>query len=186
MPLISHLLSNTNLSITIQVRNLAIYINASPQRRESFYNLQKEELRLIPIQDVRTRWNSMFLMLRRAKRLQLTFNNFCSQYNQDHFALSQEEWRQIKYLLQITQPFFKFTTLLSKTKDISIHLVFSIYNKLFNHLKKLISALRRKKVAQKQLMLSSLEAAKRKLLTYYSIIDIINGNLYVISTILSP
>lgn len=125
-------------------------------------------------------------MLRRAKRLQSTFDDFCSQYDQDHFALSQEEWRQIEYLLWITQPFFKFTTLLSKTKDVSIHLVFSIYNKLFNHLERSMSALRRKKVAWKQLMLSSLEAAKRKLSTYYGMTDTIDGNLYAIGTILSP
>ncbi|KAJ6136648.1 hypothetical protein N7512_001808 [Penicillium capsulatum] len=53
-----------------QVRNLAIYINASPQRRESFYNLQTREPKLVPIQDVATRWNSIFLMLARAKKLQ--------------------------------------------------------------------------------------------------------------------
>lgn len=33
--------------------------------------------------------------------------------------LDQEEWRQIEYLLWITES-FKFTTTLSKTKDISI------------------------------------------------------------------
>ncbi|KAJ5681614.1 uncharacterized protein N7477_001554, partial [Penicillium maclennaniae] len=89
--------------------------------------------------------------------------------------------RNLAIYINITQPFFKFTTLLSKTKDVSIHLVFSIYNKLFNHLEKSISALRRKK-----LILSSLEAAKRKLSTYYSITDTIDGNLYTIGTILSP
>ena len=35
-------------------------------------------------------------------------------------------------------------------------------------------------------MLSSLEAAKRKLSTYYSMTDTIDGNLYTIGTILSP
>ncbi|KAJ5672840.1 hypothetical protein N7507_001967 [Penicillium longicatenatum] len=100
--------------------------------------------------------------------------------------LSAEEWRQIDYLLFLTQPFFKFTTLLSKTKDVSIHLVFSIYNKLFDHLEKAKSALRRKKVAWKQLMLLSLEAAEKKLSHYYGITDEIDNNLYAISTILSP
>lgn len=35
--------------------------------------------------------------------------------------LDQEEWRPIEYLLWITQPFFKFTTALSQTKDVTIH-----------------------------------------------------------------
>lgn len=125
-------------------------------------------------------------MLRRAKRLQSTFDEFCSQYDQDHFALSQEEWRQIDYLLWITLPFFKFTTLLSKTKDVSIHLIFSIYNKLFTHLETSKSALKRKKVAWKQLMLASLEAAEKKLSHYYGMTDTIDNNLYAIGTSLSP
>jgi hypothetical protein len=69
---------------------------------------------------------------------------------------------------------------------VSIHLVFSIYNKLFDHLEKAKSALRRKKVAWKQLMLLSLEAAEKKLSHYYSMTDEIDNNLYAIGTILSP
>jgi hypothetical protein len=125
-------------------------------------------------------------MLRRAKRLQLVFEEFCSQYDQPHFALSQEEWRQIEYLLWITQPFFKFTTLLSKTKDVTIHLVFSIYNKLFTHLEKLKWQLKRKKVPWKQIMLTALEAAESKLSQYYGMTDKMYGNLYAIGTIISP
>jgi hypothetical protein len=67
----------------------------------------------------------------------------------------------------------------------SIYLVFGIYNKHFNHLEKAKSALRRKKVAWKQLMLLSLEAAEKKLSHYYSMTDEIDNILYAIGTILS-
>ncbi|KAF3394527.1 hypothetical protein F1880_004639, partial [Penicillium rolfsii] len=83
--------------------------------------------------------------------------------------------RQIDYLLFILQPFFKYTTVVCTTKDISIHLVFSFYNKLFDHLENSIRQLRRKK-----LILSSLEAAQEKLLKYYAITDRIEGDLYAI------
>ena len=125
-------------------------------------------------------------MLRRAKRLQSTIDAFCLQYHQDHFALNNEEWRQIEYLLYITQPFFKFTTLLSQTKEVSIHLVFSIYNKLFAHLEKSIRRLQRKKVSWKQMMLTALRAAKGKLSHYYSMTDDIHGDPYAIGTIIAP
>lgn len=125
-------------------------------------------------------------MLRRAKRLQATFDTFCSQYDQPHFALSAEEWRQIDYLLFVLQPFFKYTTVVCTTKDSSIHLVFSFYNKLFDHLEKSIRQLRRKKVTWKQLMLSSLEAAQEKLSKYYSMTDSVKGDLYAIGTVLAP
>lgn len=125
-------------------------------------------------------------MLRRAKRLQVTFDTFCSQYDQPYFALNKEEWRQIDYLLFILQPFFKYTTVVCTTKDSSIHLVFSFYNKLFDHLENSIRQLRRKKVPWKQLMLSSLEAAQEKLSKYYSMTEGTEGDLYAIGTILAP
>lgn len=125
-------------------------------------------------------------MLRRAKRLQFIFDEFCKQYDQDHFALGAEGWRQVEYLLWITQPFFKFTSLLSQTRDVSIHLVFSIYNRLFDHLEKSIWHLQRKKVAWKKLMLAALYAAKKKLSHYYSMTDDIPDDLYAIGTIIAP
>jgi hypothetical protein len=86
-------------------------------------------------------------MLQRAKRLQSVFDELCTKYGHSHLKLDQEQWRQIDYLLCITQPFFKFTNALSKTKDATIHLVFGIYNKLFDHLERSINQLRQKKVA---------------------------------------
>jgi len=140
----------------------------------------------VPIQDVATRWNSTFIMLVRAKKLQQAFDAFCSQYDQEHFALNQEQWRQVDYLICILQPFHRFTTLLSKSKDVTIHRVFKVYNKLFDHLEKSIRQLRRKRVAWKQVMLASLEAAKNKLSIYYRDTDNMDSNLYAIGTILSP
>lgn len=93
-------------------------------------------------------------MLRRAKRLQSTFDEFCAQYDQSNFALSREEWRQIEYLLCITEPFFKFTTALSKTRDVTIYRVFYIYNRLYDHIDKSIRQLQRKNVPWKKVMLT--------------------------------
>lgn len=140
----------------------------------------------MPIQDVKTRWNSTFLMLRRAKRLQKTFDAFCSEYDRDDLMLNQEEWRQIEYLLWVTQPFFRFTSALSRTKDVTAHLIFEIYNNLFDHLERSIRQLQRKTAAWKKIMLSALYAAKEKLSKYYGQTDLIYGDLYAIGTILAP
>lgn len=125
-------------------------------------------------------------MLRRAKRLQSTFNEFCSEYRLRDLTLDQEEWRQIEYLLWITQPFFKFTTALSKTTDATIHIIFDIYNQLFEHLEKSTRQLQRKKVPWKQLMLKALGAARDKLADYYGKTDEIHGDLFAIGTMLAP
>ncbi|CEJ54941.1 hypothetical protein PMG11_01227 [Penicillium brasilianum] len=117
-----------------KIRGLAVFINTSPQRREAFMALQTKESPLIPIQDIQTRWNSSFMMLNRAKRLQPFYDQYCTDHQYLHFKLDHEELRQIEYLLLLTKPFFDFTNMLSKTRDITTHNIYSIYNKLFSHL----------------------------------------------------
>lgn len=140
----------------------------------------------MPLQDVRTRWNSTFLMLRRAKRLRPALVSFCVEYDRADLQLDDDEWRQIDYLLWITQPFFEFTIELSKTKGTTTHHVFKIYNKLFQHLEQSLSRLKKKRVPWKRKMLEALEAAHTKLRQYYAETDHIRGDLYAISTMLAP
>jgi hypothetical protein len=125
-------------------------------------------------------------MLRRARRLSSTYDKYCIEHDQFQFKLNQEEWRQIDYLLNITQPFYKWTTGLSKIKDVTIHNVFRVYNKLFDHLETSIRQLERKRIPWKQAMLRALYAGKEKLTVYYAKTEQIHGNLYAISTILAP
>lgn len=108
------------------MRSLAVFINASPQRRDAFSSLQLDGKTLLPIQDVRTRWNSTFLMLRPAKRLQSTINEYCSKNEYTQFTLDADEWRQIDYLIYLTQPFFDYTMALSRTKHVTVHEIFDI------------------------------------------------------------
>ncbi|KAJ5355238.1 uncharacterized protein N7496_000165 [Penicillium cataractarum] len=169
-----------------KVRKVAVYINKSPQRRESFIRLQTKEPKLMPIQDVRTRWNSTFLMLRRARRLQSAFDDFCVQFNLADVKIDRDKWRQVDYLLSITYPFFKFTSSLSATTDVTIHNVFGIYNALFTHIDKAKVQLARKKVGWKRVMKSALDRARDKLTEYYGKTDDIPGDLYAIATILGP
>jgi hypothetical protein len=75
---------------------------------------------------------------------------------------------------------------LSQTKDVTIYVIFSIYNKLFDYLEASIHQLQWKKVAWKKLMLSALHAAKEKLSIYYRETDKIHGDLFAIGIILTP
>ncbi|KAJ5267276.1 hypothetical protein N7478_010084 [Penicillium angulare] len=170
-----------------KIRGLAVFINASPRRREAFMALQTTDTPLIPIQDVQTRWNSTFLMLNRAKRLQRFYDQYCIDHQYLHFKLDQEEWRQVDYLLLLTKPFFDFTTVLSQTKDITVHNIFSIYNKLFSHLDTAESKLKNKGVIWKRHMLQALQTAKTKLSKYYTATDYEPyGDIYAFATILCP
>jgi hypothetical protein len=91
-----------------KIRYLAIYVNASSRRRETFNNIQTKDPKLMPIQDVKTRWT--FLMFRRAKRLRAIFIPFCVEYDREDLLLNNEEWRQVDYLLCIAEPFIDYTT----------------------------------------------------------------------------
>lgn len=125
-------------------------------------------------------------MLRRARRLSSTFDMYCELHMQGQFKLNAEQWRQVDYLLYLTQPFYKFTTRLSKTKDVTVHNVFRVYNQLFDHLEASIRQLQRKKVPWKQAMLHALHAGRDKLKIYYTKTQEIHGNLYAVGTILAP
>lgn len=126
-------------------------------------------------------------MLRRAERLQFFFNVFCMLYDCCHLKLDPDEWRQVDYLVNITQPFFKYVTLLSKISDSTIHLVYPVYNKLCDHLEKSIQQLSRKKINWKRSMLPALFSSRKMLREYHSKTEESEiGNLYRIGTILAP
>ena len=128
----------------------------------------------------------MFLILRRAKRLRAIFAPFCAEYDCEEMLLCDEEWRQVDYYLCITEPFFNYTTQLWKTRDVTAHYVFKIYNKLFEYLEQSMKQPRRKRVPWKQQMLHALEAGRLKLDEYYSQSDDIRGHIYAIRTMLAP
>ena len=115
-----------------------------------------------------TRWNSTFLMLARARKLQSYFDEYCTTNQYAQFKLNSKEWRQVEYLLLITKPFFDFTNVLSKTRDCTVHHICSIYNRLFTHLEEAEKKLRCKRVYWKKSMLRALQLAQKKLTKYYS------------------
>jgi hypothetical protein len=69
-------------------------------------------------------------MLRRARKLRAIFLAFSDEWERPDLVLDSEEWRQIDYLLHITHPFYEFTTELSRTRDVTVHYTFKMYNLL--------------------------------------------------------
>ena len=126
-------------------------------------------------------------MLNRARHLQWAFDQYCTIYQYVQFKLDQEEWRQVDYLLYITKPFFDVTNILSKTRDVSIYHVFSIYNRMFTHLEEAEKKLNYKAIPWKKQMLQALQDVKGKLLKYYSATNTESfGRVYALATILCP
>ena len=102
------------------------YINASPQRRQKFYNMQTHGDDAKPILnltlDCKTRWNSTFLMLRRAYRLKVAVKDFIATEDDiKRFRLTAEDWKHIEYLMKLLFDFYQMTTLLSQHKRATAH-----------------------------------------------------------------
>ena len=126
-------------------------------------------------------------MLRRAHKLR----EFIDQWLDDNqhrssLKLNDVEWKQIEYLIQITYAYRQFCDVILKSKGITIHNVFAIYDRLFNHLEDTITKLWRKRTSWKLSMLFALEAAKRKLSDYYGKTYHERGDIYSSVAILSP
>ena len=165
-----------------------VYVNASPQCRESFYNTQwNRTRRLLLIQDVKTRWHSTCHMLIRAHKL---CSHIMQWLHDDHhretLGLTNVEWKQVEYLIELSLLYCQLGNAIAKTKSVTVHNVFPIYDSLFNHLRDSIARLKQKKDAWKRSILMGLIAARDKLHKYYSRTYGQRSDLAAIATILSP
>jgi hypothetical protein len=168
------------------VRDLAIYVNASAQRQERFVNTQTRRQPLSLIQDVATRWNSTFNMLVRARELREEIASFVEGESKVQ-DLSTTEWQHIDYLIQILYPFCVYTNAIGATVNgPTIHTVFHVYNRLFDHLDDQIQTLQRKRIPWKRQLRDALQKGREKLKSYYGMTKGNLDHIYGVSTILAP
>jgi hypothetical protein len=97
-----------------QIHYLVAFIRASSQRREDFTRLQGDGRGLQPRLDNKTRWNSTWMMLKRAIQLRKALNLFCLQYiNSGDLDASvmvlDETWELIEHICSILE-LFDFAT----------------------------------------------------------------------------
>ncbi|CAI7613870.1 unnamed protein product [Penicillium palitans] len=52
-----------------KIRSFAKFVNETPRKRDKLLYLQPASTRVLPLDDAKSRWNSVFLMLKRAGRL---------------------------------------------------------------------------------------------------------------------
>jgi hypothetical protein len=179
-----------------------VFINASGNRKESFFKIQRLKLEkkrsaakilLLSIkkqkkirrarslklfQDVTTRWDSTCHMLVRAHDLRSKMNQFYFEWSVTYLRLNNDEWSQIEYLIDLLKSFCLFTKTLSTTRTSTIHTIFKVYNRLFEHLEKARVRLTRKRVLWKKSLLVALKITEAKLIKYYSLTQDGLGLLY--------
>jgi len=104
----------------------------------------------------------------------------------DILGLTDIEWKQVEYLIELSLPYCQLGNAIAKTKSVTIHNVFPVYDRLFIHLSESIAWLQRKQEPWKRSIVRGLIAAKDKLHKYYSKTYERQGDMAAIATILSP
>jgi 6-pyruvoyl-tetrahydropterin synthase len=107
-------------------------------------------------------------MLIRTHDLRSEFTQFCKNYSVTYLLLDNDEWSQIEYLIELLKSFCLFIKVLSFTRTFTINMIFKIYNRLFEHLKKTSFRLARKRVSWKKNLMKTIKAIQPKLTKYYN------------------
>ena len=125
-------------------------MNESSQRIENFHKSQRNfELCLKMIQDVKTHWNFICLMLLRVLCLQVFIKSYISTYENENttlqkLSLNNEEWTRVQYLVELLKSFAIFTDLLECNHELSINVIYIIYDVLFFYIEDHMTVLKRK------------------------------------------
>jgi hypothetical protein len=136
-------------------------------------------------QNVKTRWDSTCHMLIKALHLKKILQKYHDKHETNYLRLIDIEWSQMKYLINLIKLFCVFIKNIDQFKYSTIHQVFNIYDKLFDHLDQARHRLSRKKIAWKKIMLKDLIATNAKLRQYYAKTQDSLNHLYEKATLLS-
>ncbi|OWB76091.1 hypothetical protein B5S32_g240 [[Candida] boidinii] len=106
-------------SILSKIRRFSKKIRMSPQLQQKFTTYGSiNSQTVLPILDVRTRWNSTCDMLERAAELAPTINLFISQESgMSEFRLDDLDWAKVDLVLSLLQPLKEMTEVFSQEGD---------------------------------------------------------------------
>ena len=122
-------------------------------------------------------------------RLRRTITAFTQEYSKANpFQLSDSEWIQSGFLIDVTQFFAFCTTNISKSRGSSIQYVYGLYDELFEHLHESVRRLEPFATQYSWVpnLIYGVESATEKLDKYYNACYNDLGSLYAFGTILWP
>jgi hypothetical protein len=134
------------------MRQLVIAINVFFQRHDVFLIIQRSKKHRTSfnlIQNVKTKWDNTFCMMKRALCLKMNISNWLNHQTFDSnihtkkkqrkdlrkLCMSEQEWKKVAYMINLLRFFHDWTQEINKTRDAIVNFVFSAYNNLFDHLK---------------------------------------------------
>ncbi len=124
-----------------KLRTLVKKVRKSPQMRKKMKKLCEvcKTKYLTPIIDVKTRWNSTFLMLERAAKLKGPLAALCSSEKAlSSYLMTEPEWKQLKLLCTLLQKFDRATKLLSMERHSTISAYLPTFHWLLDSLQSFV------------------------------------------------
>jgi hypothetical protein len=164
-----------------RLRKLVVKIRLSSQRRERFAHtcklLHTAEKELVV--DVRTRWDSTFLMIERALELRKPLDTFaaCERDLRVH-QLADEEWSLLEIVRDLLWVFRRETEHLCASTYPTFTTAIPVYNCIMDGIEDFVEAHSGSKA-----IVEAAEAAKEKIKEYYAKGD---ATVYPVATVLDP
>jgi len=170
---------------------LAVLITLTPGRRNEFLDCQKAKVRIavLPIMDVKNRWNSTLELLERMYWLreftrEWPQNPQYSQYRPLFTTL--DEWTIVKYVMAVLRPFRYWTLWMLKRRTVTLHHVLIVYNDMFDHMDGVMRALAKMKTQWKEDLFFAVKLARLTLSKYYAEVTPTTSMLLIPANIVDP
>jgi len=170
---------------------LAVLITLTPGRQNEFNDCQKAKVRIavLPIMDVKTRWNSTLELLEHAYQLREFTREWLPNPKYTEYRplfTTQNEWMIVKNVMEVLRPFRYWTLWMSKRHTVTLHHVITVYNDMFDHMDGVMRALAKKKTPWKEDLIFAVKLARQKLSKYYAEVTPSTGMLLISAHILDP
>jgi len=154
-----------------------------------FIDSQEPKVRIavLPMIDVKTRWNSTLELLERAYWLQEFTREWLHNPKYTEYRPlfpTQDEWTIVEYVMEVLRPFQNWTLWMSKRHTVTLHRVIAVYNDMFDHMDGVIWALAKKMTPWKEDLLFAVKLARPKLSKYYTEVTTTMGMLLISAYIL--
>jgi len=125
------------------------------------------------ILDVETRWNSTYLMIERAIKMKEPLHlTIASIKELTNLTITDEEWNDLKSIMDLLKPFYDATNLVSTPKNPILSEITGYYQVLFDHLESAMDN-------SDELLKAAASRGFEKLKKYYPTCD---GDAYIVAT----
>jgi hypothetical protein len=170
---------------------LAVLITRTAGRQNEFIDCQKAKVRIavLPIMDVKTRWNCTLELLEGAYSLR---EFTCKWLQNPKYAeyrpqfTTQDECTIVKYVMEVSRPMRYCSLWMSKRHTVTSHHVITVYNDMFDHMDGVMRALAKKKTPWKEDLFFAVKVAQQKLSKYYTAVTPTTGMLLICANIRDP